>query len=772
MATLTLDSSQYENGLKNAQNSSNTAGKKIGGVFGKLKGTIAKAVGVTALVAFGKKAIETGMAFDTAMSQVAATGGKTMEQLKQETGEVDLAWGHFSGNLRDYALEMGRNTKFSATEAAEALNYMALAGYDTQKSMEMLPNVLNLAAAGAMDLAKASDMVTDISSALGLKQAETNKLVDEMAMAASKANASVEQLGSGMLRVGGTAKLMRGGTVELSAALGILADNGTKGAEGGTALRNILMSISGKKFEKTFGAMGVSAYDAEGKLRSLKDIFGDVNKALDGMTDQERTKAITSAFNARDLKNINALLGTEADRWDELTGAIENSEGAAQQMADTQLDNLAGDITLLKSAFEGLQIAISDTGTGPLRKLVQGLTGFTSVLTEAISAGSLSEVAKVFSDAFSNVHKSVMDGLQKASAAVTQYLPQMIGQVLNGLVGFSATVRERAGELATAGLALVENIAMGIIKNIPTIIETVPTIITNFAGVINDNAPKVISTGLTILKALAVGLIKAIPVLVVNIPKILMAIWDVFTAFNWLELGAGAIRSIAKGFHTLEEELPNILRNVATKGWEAFKNIPWGSVGSAVINAIGNGLKALATLPSTLLRRAASLGMKAFTGIAWGNVGRTVVQGIGRGITAAVSLVTTAVRNLVKKIKSYFPFSVGKIFSGWIPKISLTTHKSGDKASTSSSVGRTSFAKAMSQPYMFKRPTEFYAGEAGDEMLYGKSALMHDMREAVSGATTGQNVVIYNTITVEGAESPEDFAERLVRKMKLDMRAI
>lgn len=376
VATLTLDSSEYDRALMAAKGSTAKAGDGMVASVGRTKKAIGlAAIGMGAAIgAFGVASVKTGMEFDSAMSQVAATMGKTMTEMESEVGSVDLAWGEFSGNLREYAQEMGAHTKFSAIEAAEALNYMALAGYDTQKSMEMLPPVLSLAAAGNMELATASDMVTDASSALGLSQEQTVAMVDQMAAAASKSNTSVEQLGSAMLTVGGTAKVLKGGTTELSTALGILADNGTKGAEGGTALRNILTAIQGDKFEKTFGEMGVAAYDAQGNLRSLKDIFADMQVAMEGMTDEQKTDIINKTFNARDLKNVNALLGTTADRWDELGAAIEDSEGAAQQMADTQLDNLAGDITLLKSAFEGLKISVSDELTPAFRGLVQGLT--------------------------------------------------------------------------------------------------------------------------------------------------------------------------------------------------------------------------------------------------------------------------------------------------------------------------------------------------------------------------------------------------------------
>ena len=202
----------------------------IGGIGSVVAGATAAIAGATAAVgAFAASSVSVGMSFDSSMSQVAATMGTTTDQI---------------GELRDFALEMGSKTAFSATQAAEALNYMALAGYDADTSMSMLPNVLNLAAAGNMELATASDMVTDAQSALGLSLEETTELVDMMAKTSSKSNTSVQQLGDAILTIGGTAKTLAGGTTELNTALGILADNGIKGSEGGTKLRNVILSLS------------------------------------------------------------------------------------------------------------------------------------------------------------------------------------------------------------------------------------------------------------------------------------------------------------------------------------------------------------------------------------------------------------------------------------------------------------------------------------------------------------------------------------------------
>lgn len=320
----------------------------------------------------GKKAINTGMDFDSSMAQVAATMGVATDEVQ---------------DLRKFAQEMGETTAFSASQSADALNYMALAGYDAETSMRVLPTVLNLAAAGNMDLARASDMVTDAQSALGLSVEQAETMVDQMAKASSKTNTSVEQLGDAFLTVGGTAKNLKGGTQELAQMLGILADNGVKGSEGGTALRNVILSLSAPtdKAAAAIESLGLEVFDAEGNMRSMPEIMNDMNAAMSDMTQQDRTNVLNDIFNKVDLKSVNALLGTSADRFNEVGSAIDNAQGAAQQMAETQLDNLAGDVTLLQSATEGFYIAVSDALTPALRGLTQfGTNTLMPFLTEGV----------------------------------------------------------------------------------------------------------------------------------------------------------------------------------------------------------------------------------------------------------------------------------------------------------------------------------------------------------------------------------------------------
>ena len=277
------------------------AGKAVGGAMKTIaKGTaIALTSAATVIGGVGAAAINTGSQFEASMSQVAATMGMSAD-------EADYSNAVYA-KLANTAKELGASTKFSASESAEALNYLALAGYDADKACTALPTILNLAAAGGMDLAAASDMVTDSMSALGIAATQDNltEFGDKMAVAAQKSNTSVSQLGEAILTVGGTAKNLAGGTTELNTLLGIIADNGVKGAEGGTALRNILLSLQSPTdtAAKKLKSLGVNVFDAQGKMRPMNEVLGDLNKSMEGMTDAKKTDVISTIFNKTDLKS-------------------------------------------------------------------------------------------------------------------------------------------------------------------------------------------------------------------------------------------------------------------------------------------------------------------------------------------------------------------------------------------------------------------------------------------------------------------------------------
>ena len=359
-----IDSSGFDKGLKS-----------LGSLAAKSAAVITAAFTVAA-----SAAVNVGSSFTASMSQVAATMGIT-----RMSDDYQI--------LTASAEEMGAATKFSATQAGNALNYLALAGYDAQQSVEALPTVLNTAAAGGVDLAYASDLITDSMSALGLQMSDLEGFSDKLAKTSQKSNTSVAQLGEAILTVGGTAKSLSGGVEELDTMLGLIADNGIKGAEGGTTLRNNILSLSAPT-DTAAAAMerlNVSAFDSQGKMRDLSAVFSDFNAALAPLTDQEKTQALNEIFNKVDLKAVNALLGTSAERFEELRGYIENCSGAAEQMAKTMDDNLTGDLTIMSSALEGLGIAAFDKFEKPMRSAVQTVTEDISALTVEVKDGGLSE---------------------------------------------------------------------------------------------------------------------------------------------------------------------------------------------------------------------------------------------------------------------------------------------------------------------------------------------------------------------------------------------
>ncbi|MCM1381322.1 MAG: phage tail tape measure protein, partial [Muribaculaceae bacterium] len=380
---------ETENKLKSLEkqaDNSSVALAKLGAMGEKLKmaGGNISAVGeklmpVSAAVAgLGTVSVTTAAGFESSMSQVQATMGITADSMSSVNGQSVKTM----DTLSELAKQMGKETAFSASECADALNYLALAGYDTQEMYDTLPIVLNLAAAGNIDLASASDMVTDAMSALGMESSDAGTMVDQMAKTASSANTSVSQLGEGILTIGGTAKSVKGGTAELNTALGILANSGIKGSEGGTHLRNVLLSLQNPtdKAAAQMEQLGLQVYDSEGNMRSLNSVLGDLNTSMDGLTEADKNNIIATIFNKTDLAAINALLASTGESWDSLQQSIINSGGAAAQMAETQLDNLQGQLTLLKSALESLAISFGELLLPAIKGIVEHIQGFVDKL--------------------------------------------------------------------------------------------------------------------------------------------------------------------------------------------------------------------------------------------------------------------------------------------------------------------------------------------------------------------------------------------------------
>lgn len=442
----------------------------------------------TAGVNFVRDFVSEGMQFDAAMGNAGAIALKARDDFDQATVSV----GNFTGNLRDYAKMLGATTKFTASQSAEALQFMFLAGYDEQTSAEMLPKVLDLAAAGAMDLGMASDMVTDAQTALGISMKDMTFFVDQMAKTASSSNTSVQQLGDALLSLGATGRMVHGGFEELNLALAVLANNGKKGSEGGNDLRRMLTRLVNptKEAQGWFDKLGVSIYDSStGQLKALPDLFTDLSNAMENLSEQQRNQAVSDIFGQYALAGANALLNTSTEKWTELRERIHDANGAAHEMADIQLETLSGQITLLQSALSGVKIALFDKLALPdLKDYVVSLsTGF-SHLADDLENG---EYDKAFTDLGETVAtlitKSVTlfltnkDEIQKVGESFITFLDKSAQSILDAGVETIPTFIRLATSLLSTSL---DNVA-GFISD-PQNLSKIKVTINDFFNVVYD----------------------------------------------------------------------------------------------------------------------------------------------------------------------------------------------------------------------------------------------------------------------------------------------
>ena len=368
--------------VREAGEDADKAGGKVQTLGQKIKDGMAYKLGAMAtqgLAELGDKAVEAakyvvdvGSSFEASMSNVEALSGAA-------GGDLDA--------LSRKAQELGASTKFSATEVADAFGYMALAGWDTKSMLDGIDGVLDLAASSGMDLAEASDMVTDNLSAFGLQAQDSTKFADELAYAQSNSNTTAEQLGDAFQRCASNMAAAGQDVETTTSFLAAFADQGLKGHEAGTKLAAIMRDIARHMEDGAIEINGTSiaVQDANGNFRDLTDIMGDVEAATYGMGDAERAAELQSIFTADSIQGINMILQAGVDDIGAFEEALRNSDGTAANVANTMQDNLKGAVTELGSATEGLGIALYDHVSGPLTSAVDLATNLISGITKAIT---------------------------------------------------------------------------------------------------------------------------------------------------------------------------------------------------------------------------------------------------------------------------------------------------------------------------------------------------------------------------------------------------
>lgn len=333
------------------------------------------------IAAAGTAAVKTASDFDSAMSKVAAVSGATGDDLEK---------------LRDKAREMGSKTKFSASEAAEAMNYMAMAGWKTGDMLSGIDGIMNLAAASGEDLATTSDIVTDALTAFGLSAADSGHFADVLASASSNANTNVSMLGESFKYCAPIAGALGFSCEDTAEALGLMANAGIKSTQSGTSMRSIMTALSSEvKFcSSSFGEMEIATSNADGSMRDLSDILADCRVAFDQMSESEKASAAQALVGKNAMSGFLALMNAAPQDVEKLSSAIANCDGTSLSMAETMQDNLGGQLTILKSQLEELAISFGEILMPVIRSIVTKIQEFIDKLN-AMDPATKETIVKV-----------------------------------------------------------------------------------------------------------------------------------------------------------------------------------------------------------------------------------------------------------------------------------------------------------------------------------------------------------------------------------------
>lgn len=393
--------------------------------------------------------IQVGKEFEASMSDAAATADASAEDF---------------GKMEQAAMEMGRTTSKTASESANALEYMALAGWDVDTSISALPSVLKMSEASGMELGRTSDLVTDSMAALGVTVDQLPGYLDVAAKAQTKSNQSTEQLMEAYIGVGGTMKNLGIPSTESATALGVLANRGIKGSEAGNALNAVMVNLTTGTGQagKMMQSLGVSAFDQQGKFIGLEETLQQLNTSLQGCSEEQRNAALAAIGGKQHIDALNSLMAglnttneEGISEWAALTNELENCNGSLQKMRDMKLDNLEGDLKTLESATQDAGIKIYKHLNTPLRDFTQFGTRAVSDASAALEAGGFSEMAMSAGSSFA-------DGL----GMVVERLPEFLAKAAVGTVSF----------LVGFITELPASLLKGIIKGVPRLIKALPGI--------------------------------------------------------------------------------------------------------------------------------------------------------------------------------------------------------------------------------------------------------------------------------------------------------
>lgn len=644
---LDLDISGFLAGLRSAQSEADSATKNIATKIGSNLQSAGKSItsaGKTLtthvtvpIVGFGTAAVKTTSDFESAMSKVSAISGATGSDLDA---------------LNQKAQEMGLKTKFSATESAEAFTYMAMAGWKTEDMLQGIDGIMNLAAADGLDLATTSDIVTDALTAFGLSASDSGHFADVLAKASSNANTNVSMLGESFKYVAPVAGALGYSAEDTAIALGLMANANIKGSQGGTALRTSLSRLI-KPTEGAAALMeqyGLSMTNADGSMKSLGEVMEMLRTKMGGLSEAEQAQAAITLFDQDAMSGMLAVINASDSDYEKLTSAIYGADGAAQQMADTMLDNLSGQLTLLKSALEGLAIQFGEILMPYIKQFVQWLQNLVQKLQE-MTPEQKEQIVK-----------------WAAFAAAIGPVLLAVGKLVTGI----GNVISVFGKLKTAipavkgALVAVKGAIAGISAPVVAVVAVIGTLVAAFATLwkTNEEFRNKITAIWNQIKGtfdkLCQGIVDRLNKLgfdFENIGEVLKAIWKGFCDFL-APIFEGVFQNIANTFDTIVNVILGILDffiAIFTGDWEGA----WDAI-KGIFESIWNGIVAwFQNIGNTLLGILDAI--CGWFGTTWDNTWNSIKQffvdiwnSIVSFFTNIIDTIKTSVSNFVTIIINFF----------------------------------------------------------------------------------------------------------------------
>jgi TP901 family phage tail tape measure protein len=606
-------------------------------------------VASAAVTGLGVAAVKTAADFDSAMANVAAISGATGDDLQA---------------LRDKAREMGEKTKFSASEAADAMSYMAMAGWKTGDMLSGIEGIMHLAAASGEDLATTSDIVTDALTAFGLTAEDSAHFADILAAASSNANTNVSMMGETFKYCAPVAGALGYSAEDVAEAIGLMGNAGIKSTQAGTALRTMMTKLQGelKLSGEALGEVTIQTANADGSMRELSDILADCRTAFSKMSESEAAAAAETLVGKNAMSGFLALMNSAPGDIDKLRNAIDNCDGSAENMAAIMQDNLNGQLTILKSQLEELAISFGEMLMPVIRKVVTAVQGFVdklnnmdeaqrkTIITIGLVIAALGPFLVILGTVISTVGKSM-----KAYASATKGIKKLMVAVKSG-TGIFGKLGTALGGISAPVLAIVAVIAVlvaafthlwktndGFRENIIATWTQIKERVSNFCQGIVD---RLNSLGFEFS----------------SITEVLKAVWDGFC--NLLgPVFEGAFRFISDTLSTVLDVILNtvdffiaVFSGDWEGAWEAVKNI-FSSIWNGLVSWFTNILETIKGVLDVALGWIGTSWEQVWTNVK--NFFTNIWNGIKAFISSTINSISTTISNVITGIKT----TVSNVFS-------------------------------------------------------------------------------------------------------------